>query len=215
MSASVDRLRDTLAKASGQPLALEQISRIAQLSRHIVEEESAKHRLPVLQLYCNWLLHAKIDQSAAADDILASIDDIFFVRQKITTLSPQNVQSAMGFDILRSQLASLLQSHGLPDELVTNGARWKEFVFLVVRDLCTKKLTFRQSQRGGKSNKVLESVLNAVGRISEHYVSSATFSDDQKYLSKYDTKHEFVLLIGITKINDPSWIANTIIPLTI
>jgi hypothetical protein len=37
MSASADRLRDTLNNASGQPLTLESISRIALLSRHIVE----------------------------------------------------------------------------------------------------------------------------------------------------------------------------------
>ena len=215
MSASVNRLRDTLTKVSGQPLSLEHVSRIAQLSRHIVEEENAKQRLSALQLYCNWLLHPKIDQSATADNILASIDDIFFVRQKVTTLSPQNVQSAMGFDILRSQLANLLQSHGLPDELVANDGRWKEFVTLVVRDLCTKKLTFRQPQRGGKSNKVLDSVLNALGRISEHYVSSATFSDDPDYLSKYPTRHDFVLLIGVTKFKDSSWTATTVIPLTV
>jgi hypothetical protein len=99
MSASVDRLRDTLGNASGQPLTLEYISRIALLSRHVVEEENAKQKLSVLQLYCNWLLHPRIDQSATADKILASIDDIFFVRQKVTTLSPQNVQSAMGFRV--------------------------------------------------------------------------------------------------------------------
>jgi hypothetical protein len=163
MSASVDRLRDTFANASGQLLTLEYISRIAQLLRHVVQEESAKQRLPVLQLYCYWLLHPKIDQSATADNILATIDDIFFVRQRVTTLSPQNVQSAMGFGILRSQLGSLLQSHGLPDELVTNDARWKEFVLLVVRDLCTKPLTFSQPRGGRNSNRILDDVLNAAG----------------------------------------------------
>jgi hypothetical protein len=121
----------------------------------------------------------------------------------------------MGFSTLRSQLASLLQSHRLPDELVANDARWKDFVILVVCDLCTKPLTFFQPQQGRKPNKVLDSVLNATGRIAEQYVSSATFSDDQKYLRPYDSKHAFVLLIGITKVKDPSWTATVVIPVTI
>jgi hypothetical protein len=215
MSTSVDRLRDTLNTASGQPLTLEYVSRIGLLSRQVVEEDNAKQRLSVLQLYCNWLLHPRIDQSAEADGILASIDDIIFVRQQVTTFSPQNVQSAMGFRTLRSQLGSLLQSHSLLDELVTNAARWKEFVSLFVRDLCTKPLTFSPPRRDRSFNTVLNGVLNAAGRIAEQYVSSAPFSDDQKYLSKYDTKHDFVLLIGITKVNDPSWTATMVIPLTI
>jgi hypothetical protein len=211
MSVSVDKLRDTLTKISGQ--LLENVSRVVLLSRQIVEEENAKQRLSILHLYCNWLLHTTISQSAAADDILASIDDIFFLRQRVITLSPQNVQSAMDFDVLRSQLADLLRSHSLPDELVANDARWKEFVSLVVRDLCTKKLTFRQRRRG--ANSALDSVLTAVGRISEFYVSSAAFSDDQEYLNKYETRHRFVLLIGVTKLNDSNWTNNIVIPLTI
>ena len=194
MSASVDRLRETLSTAAGQPLTLEYVSRIGLLARQIVEEDNAKQRLSVLQLYCNWLLHSKIDQSAEADGVLASIDDIIFLRQRVTTFSPQNVQSAMGFGALRSQLGNLLQSHNLPDQLVTNDARWKEFVRLFVRDLCTKPLRFSLPRLGRNSNPVLDGVLNAPGRIAEQYVSSATFSDDQKYLSKYDTKHDFVLL---------------------
>ena len=86
----------------------------------------------------------------------------------------------------------LLQSHSLPDELVTNDPRWNEFVSLFVRDLRTKPLTFSPPRRGRNSNTVLDGVLSAAGRIAEQYVSSATFSDDQKYLSKYDTKHDFV-----------------------
>jgi hypothetical protein len=109
----------------------------------------------------------------------------------------------------------LLQSHSLPDELVTNDPRWNEFVSLFVRDLRTKPLTFSPPRRGRNSNTVLDGVLSAAGRIAEQYVSSATFSDDQKYLSKYDTKHDFVLLIGITKVNDQSWTATVVIPLTI
>jgi hypothetical protein len=133
MTSTVVQLRDALAGLPGKPLALEHVSRIARCSRNVVEKQKAQRQFPLLNLYCNWLLHSQIDKSATADQILAAIDDILFVRQKVTTFTPQVVKSAMRLQVFRSELASLLKANCLPDDLVTGDRRWKEFEHLNVR----------------------------------------------------------------------------------
>jgi hypothetical protein len=214
MRRSVSRLRETLAGLTGQRLAPEHVSRVVQWTRHVIEERQAQAFFPVLNLYCNWLQHPKIDRSHTGDQILAEIDDILFVRKKVTTFSPEAIQSTIGVQGLRLELTALLKADNLRCDLVENDDCWKDFIRLVIRDLCAKPLMFRQLQ-ANKTNYLFDSVLNAIGRVGEFYVSSASFSDDANDLMRYPNPPDFLLKVTAHKVTDSTFCVHVMVPIVL
>ncbi len=208
-SATVSRLQESLDRLASKPIEPEHVSRIMQLARQVIEESGAKKRFGVLNLYCDWLVHVAIDRSDAGQNILAEIDDIVFARQRNNVFSPQVVQEAMSLNKMRDEFKSVCSEASVAEDLTSSNERWGQFTTLMLRDLCAKRLHYKQ----GKTNKILQGVLSSPRHI-ELYASSAVVDDDPADLANYPDTIKFMLKLEATKVSDPNFVVTLVIPVS-
>lgn len=210
MNPLVDKLADTLRLLETEPPTNLHISRIFQFVRQVIEEHGEKALYSLLHMYCDWMMHPKIDRSKKADSILAWIDEAILVQQ---SWSSEGVRQAMGKDSLKNDFTAFLAAHSLPDRLVTDSDLWREFLRLALADLCEKPLHISDKARKPKS-------LAAPSRLANMIIVSAKYTNDPSILSIYHNspgcvKADFVLELQAAKVNDLSAKNPMMIPIVI
>ncbi|MFA5393812.1 MAG: hypothetical protein WC081_03475 [Candidatus Ratteibacteria bacterium] len=105
------------------PLTEAEVQHLFTLTRKLVERvpriDFAQYTL--INFYCDWSLHSKIDRSEAGSKILARIHDIIFSHLKKPDNSSlaSGLTAALSFDVARTELNRLISWHGGRAEIFT------------------------------------------------------------------------------------------------
>lgn len=102
----------------GRKLDEDQTRSLMILVRKEIElmSDADKQKLTVLNLFCNWSAHTKIDQSMPGLRMLYRINDALVrVKQADTNTILNEMTKAIGFNVLRSELLLFLRQVGIND----------------------------------------------------------------------------------------------------
>jgi hypothetical protein len=96
--------------------------------RKLLEHETAKTQFQVLNFYCNWVVHTKLDQSPIADRIIHLNDEIlaYSVSASNAPVQMNDLITLLDQSSLQKELAMFLQQVGLPSE-VLEASSWNKF----------------------------------------------------------------------------------------
>lgn len=97
--------------------------------RKVLEHNTEKGRYPVLNFYCNWIVHTKLSASPVADRIVRLLDETLYRLangERDVALEAQ-AEEFMDERLLRDELRAFLESSDLPLEICTDSGRWDAF----------------------------------------------------------------------------------------
>jgi hypothetical protein len=127
----VRKLRDEL----GRPLLREsQVLYIMAETRKFIEREKDEGRkdYPLLEFFCNWVLHIKVDRPHNAVNIRLFLQ-VFDFKDGMSLeayLASNFFQDIMHLKVLKSELRRFLEERGLQRELVDEHNWWSSFIYL-------------------------------------------------------------------------------------
>jgi hypothetical protein len=133
--AEIDQLANrefgTAPRSLSFPLTKSDVHRLFTLARKLIERLQKKDRVryALLNFYCDWTLHSKIDRSTGGSLVLARIHDVIFSHLKTTDTSSiaSDLTAALSFDAVRAELNELIVWHGGRAGMVTQ-ATWNDKV---------------------------------------------------------------------------------------
>jgi hypothetical protein len=94
--------------------------------RKLLEHDNKKNSYPVLNFYCNWVVHTRIESSAIAEKIIRYMDNLFdyFVPELQEFNAPEQVRRLLDQTSLREELEACLAYFDLPTTICTSQAQW-------------------------------------------------------------------------------------------
>jgi hypothetical protein len=98
--------------------------------RKLMEHDKSKSQFPVLNFYCNWVVHTKLDASPIADKIIRLFDDMqaYMVSAKNAPAPIKELKSLLDQSSLRAELWKMLKRVGLPAAPICGStAAWNSF----------------------------------------------------------------------------------------
>lgn len=97
--------------------------------RKLLENNDQNHLFPVLNLYCNWVVHTKLSASPVADSIVRLFDELMYRRANNTLDTTLEDKAIEFFDErrLRDELRMFLESSDLPQHLCLDPSLWQGF----------------------------------------------------------------------------------------
>jgi hypothetical protein len=97
--------------------------------RKLLEHDKSKAQFQVLNFYCNWAVHTKLDSSPIADEIIRLMDDLqaYMVSASETPVSTDDLQALLDQSSLRMEIATFFKHVGLPDAVCGSNAYWNKF----------------------------------------------------------------------------------------
>lgn len=123
----IAKMRDELDKGVDSEV---QVVYLMAAIRKLIERDGCDAPFGALPFHCNWVLHSKLDQSAAVK-LLLKFDAIVGAEERqdyalVQTLW-QEVETFTDGNRLRAQLQAFLNKYGLPENLCTDDGKWQEF----------------------------------------------------------------------------------------
>jgi hypothetical protein len=121
----IEKLRAQLRK----PIELEQqvVYMLVQI-RKLLESQNLKKTFPVLVLYADWVVHAKLTRSSVAREIIEAFEEWCIRIANGQHLTLQDAAYRYLNEIaLRAEMRSFLEFSELPVEICTDAQRWGEF----------------------------------------------------------------------------------------
>ncbi|HXP82881.1 MAG TPA: hypothetical protein VN976_23470 [Verrucomicrobiae bacterium] len=98
--------------------------------RKTLEHDGDKQKYPLVNLFCNWLLHIELNNSTVAE-ILRALDDVFRKsdRARPYDFDPEGVFSdIVSLQVFRNELMEFLHTNDLPTVWVEDMVAWAEFL---------------------------------------------------------------------------------------
>ena len=144
-----EQLRDELVQIQETGgFGVQSVSYVMSLSRQLLESTNLKREYQHLNLYCNWTLHAKLQKSAFADQILERISNEFSSPE----VKEYNdvILGIIGLQYLRQDFLSVYSSHHIPTFLFESKSAWKGFIEVLIGLLLDKPLKRRSSSEISK-----------------------------------------------------------------
>ena len=123
-----EAIRDKLLPKLTQVIRNEsQVLYIMSRLRKLLEHSNTQQDFPLVNFYCNWVLHTKLDLSNAADDIVRVLDDL---HKNLNMGTKESLAKAdlLSFSSLRLQLKECLANFALPATICDSNVRFKGFV---------------------------------------------------------------------------------------
>ena len=122
----IDKLRSELHR----PIETEmQVVYILVEIRKLLEHNRQKNLYPVMNFYCNWVVHTRLSESFVADKIVRLFDEIMY-RDLNGAAYLELKDEALGFlneRQLQDELRTFLGSSDLRTEVCTDPVRWHAF----------------------------------------------------------------------------------------
>jgi len=122
-----NELIEKLKKALTGPIEREeQVLYIMAETRKLMEQllkGSSVQEYPLLNFYCNWALHAEINNTSPAQKILETIEKDYKNKQ----FEKSRELEFVGFKYLREEIKLFLEKSGLPIDLCTVEEKWESF----------------------------------------------------------------------------------------
>ena len=137
LAAQVEVMKTTIDQST--------VSRLMLLSRQVIEETKKKDRYPVLNLFCDWILHPKLDRKDA-QNVLAAVEKALSEEMHFTadtfmaTISPRR---------LRDQMIALFTANTVDPTIADNTHYFVPIATLLTEDVSRKplELTERKAER--------------------------------------------------------------------
>jgi len=97
--------------------------------RKLLEHDETKESFAVLNFYCNWVVHTKLETSAIAERIIRLMDDVlaYMVSENDTPASIDELTAHLDQSSLRKELGAFLSQVGLPTTVCDSQAYWNNF----------------------------------------------------------------------------------------
>jgi hypothetical protein len=166
------------------------VSRFMSLLRQVIEETETKHRYPILNLFCDWSLHPKLDRKDA-QNILAAIEEALleemekpghFTADTFTvTVSPRR---------LRDEMIALLTANTIDPAIADNPHHFVAMAACLTEDISHKPLELTEKRLKEKTDKPI-----TVGKQA-HVVRALTIepNTNPEVKAKYMIKADIVRL---------------------
>jgi hypothetical protein len=126
--------------------------------RKLLEQAHEKDKYPWLNLFCNWVVHTKLDKGKAID-ILQILED-GLIRVSFLDLSTFDKDGKAGevlsFDLFRDELSQFCKANDLPAKWASES--WRDFLSLYAEIVKDSPLTLKQPD---VTKKVRQAVLTA------------------------------------------------------
>jgi len=125
------------------PLHTSHVKAMMTYVREMLENQSQSQQYPILNLYCNWLVHPEITKSAAAFDILRELTRAICdcnQRGKEAGDVWRHIINAIGIPALRQQLIAFFAANSISDSGFEIDDRWCGFANLMFQKLKDKRI---------------------------------------------------------------------------
>ena len=112
--------------------------------RQIIEEHTAQSQYPVLNLYCNWVLHPIISGSNTAFRILEQLTDAMIAHNSDqgTQWINDAVIEGMQLHVLQLEILEFSRKYNIAVEILKSEFFWRVFAKILLDILCDKPLVF-------------------------------------------------------------------------
>jgi hypothetical protein len=137
MTALTDRLATHLGKMASGDISESTMHRCMALLRELLEERNERPKYPAIALFCDWLLHAKLNRSGG--DLLDILDTFWALGKDINTQMVQLIQAFSPL-ALRDEIVRLLDSALLDSSVFLNISTCEEFMSHLTADLRDKPI---------------------------------------------------------------------------
>ena len=142
-----DRIKNWLDRVS-QPDGLmerEDICFLMVQARHLLEESPQRKEYKVIEFYCDWMVHSKLDRSEVSVLILRDITKVIAKNWNPTSNYTVNeVSKVIGLFKLRTELIKLFKEYNLPVTIFDIEENWKNLVGFLTYFLANKLVSFPQ-----------------------------------------------------------------------
>jgi hypothetical protein len=128
--------------------------------RKLLEFERAKKRHPFLSVFCDWLLHTRLD-GRGAQSILEILDEKMVQKKWRPEDEPpdREVFDIFSLDLFRGDLRTFLQANGLPTVWVDDMFAWQAFIVFYGDEVVDTPLAM--TRRDGKAHHLTKLVIEA------------------------------------------------------
>lgn len=134
------KLREIFQKES---ISESDVSYSMSLIRKTIEDlsENDKEKFVILNFFCDWCLHAKIDKSIPGMEILQRMNEILVNEKNYGDVNGE-MKKTISFEVLRNELKGILQFIKLPTDVVTNDGKWGNFLLNLIEIILDCPLKF-------------------------------------------------------------------------
>jgi hypothetical protein len=114
-------------------------------ARHLLEESLKRKEYVVLEFYCDWMVHTKLDRSEVSMSILRDITKVIIKNWNPTSGDTVNqVSEVIGLSKLKTELIKLFDECNLPTAIFTIEENWKNLMGFLTYFLAYKPVSFPQ-----------------------------------------------------------------------
>lgn len=126
------------------------VSNIVRLTRQLLEASGSHRRYPTVMLYCNWMLHDKIDRPHNLKILLDVGHFISRYRGDVSTIS-RELGSVLGLSRLRKEMRQLFVQHHVDASLLIDNQNWSSFAGVLLIELIEVPIEFPFKQWWGET----------------------------------------------------------------
>lgn len=151
----IERIIIRIISARGRslsfPLTESEVQHFFVLVRKLIEKvsKSDKNQYALINFYCDWTVHSKIDRSKEGAKILTQIHEIIFehLKKKDNSTLASELTSALSFDLARVQLNKLISRFGGKNDIVEPSFWNKEILPILAEIISKSPLRIKSSPR--------------------------------------------------------------------
>jgi hypothetical protein len=175
-------------------------------TRRLLEIEDKKKQYSILNFYCNWSVHSKLDGSSICYEILEKLSDMLIAYDNRSDMI-LNVNEILSIPKLKKEFIQLFQDNNLsliPFQIKEN---WKNIFMLVASNLIERPIEFPElidlnKKRYKKAKKIYDSIINKCGNkpycVKRFYLKEI----NRKVYWNINTISDYINLISELKFCD-------------
>jgi hypothetical protein len=129
--------------------------------RVFLEENSGKDDYPIIKLYCNWIVHSKINASYDAFKILEMLTDSLILHDNGSESGKwinDAIIEGLGLHKLQLELLEFNKKHPCGFEFVSDFENWKSFASILVYSLIDRPITFPEKLTNKKYKRIYNDI---------------------------------------------------------
>ena len=173
-----NRLAEHIAGMQTGDISKSTVHRFIALLRELIEQRRERRKYPLLEMFCDWSLHTKLERSKAGNEAL-DILDAMWARSKTVDAQFRELLEGISPAKLQMEIASVLAASFIDPSLIYD-ARWPVILRYLIDDLSGKPV--RRSAKALQKN------------TSERLAGGYRFIADCFYFERENGRYQFVLV---------------------
>ena len=142
MSISTERLKKHVANMKAGDITESTVLRLMSLLRELLEARNEKRKYPLLNMFCDWAVHTKLDHSSAGSQLLDILDETWAGSRKVDELIGRLVGD-ISPQKLREQIFALLCAEFVDPTIMDDAGLAERIIGGLLDDLCGKPVARR------------------------------------------------------------------------